>query len=121
MLQAADLWVFVTSAARYADAVPWDFLNEAQERHASIAVVCDRVPVEAMREVPADLGRLMTERGLADSPLFAVPETKTNAEGALPDHGRRPSAVLLVELGPESAEATRGYRFHVVWSDRFSV
>ena len=55
LLQAADLWVFVTSAARYADAVPWDFLNEAQERHASIAVVCDRVPVEAMREVPLSL------------------------------------------------------------------
>ncbi|GAE80044.1 ABC transporter [Cutibacterium acnes JCM 18920] len=85
LLQAADLWIFVTSAARYADAVPWDFLSEAQERHASVAVVCDRVPVEAMREVPADLGRLMTERGLADSPLFAVPETKTNAEGVLPD------------------------------------
>ena len=85
LLQAADLWVFVTSAARYADAVPWDFLEEAQERHASVTVVCNRIPAEAMREVPADLGRLMTERGLADSPLFAVPETKTNAEGLLPD------------------------------------
>jgi len=90
LLQAADLWVFVTSAARYADAVPWDFLNEAQERHASIAVVCDRVPVEAMREVPADLGRLLTERGLADSPLFAVPETKTNDAGLLPDQAVAP-------------------------------
>ena len=98
LLQAADLWVFVTSAARYADAVPWDFLNEAQERHASIAVVCDRVPVEAMREVPADLGRLMTERGLADSPLFAVPETKTNAEGALPDQAVAPLRFFLSSL-----------------------
>ena len=101
LLQAADLWIFVTSAARYADAVPWDFLNEAQERHASIAVVCDRVPVEAMREVPADLGRLMTERGLADSPLFAVPETKTNAEGVLPDQAVAPLRFFLSSLAQD--------------------
>ena len=98
LLQAADLWVFVTSAARYADAVPWDFLEEAQERHASVTVVCNRIPAEAMREVPADLGRLMTERGLADSPLFAVPETKTNAEGLLPDQAVAPLRFFLSNL-----------------------
>ena len=98
LLQAADLWVFVTSAARYADAVPWDFLEEAQERHASVTVVCNRIPAEAMREAPADLGRLMTERGLADSPLFAVPETKTNAEGLLPDQAVAPLRFFLSNL-----------------------
>ena len=29
LLAAADLWLFVTSAARYADQVPWDFLRKA--------------------------------------------------------------------------------------------
>ncbi|HZA30739.1 MAG TPA: dynamin family protein, partial [Propionibacteriaceae bacterium] len=37
LLAAADLWLFVTSAARYADAVPWDFLNSAAERSAAVA------------------------------------------------------------------------------------
>ena len=101
LLQAADLWVFVTSAARYADAVPWDFLNEAQNRHASVAVVCDRVPAEAMREVPADLGRLMTDSGLADSPLFAVPETKTNDAGLLPDQAVAPLRFFLSSLAED--------------------
>ncbi|MSS46601.1 ABC transporter [Cutibacterium sp. WCA-380-WT-3A] len=101
LLQAADLWVFVTSAARYADAVPWDFLNDAQERHASVAVVCDRVPTEAMREVPADLGRLMTERGLADSPLFAIPETRTDAEGLLPVQAIAPVRFFLSSLAQD--------------------
>ncbi|MGH3315399.1 MAG: ABC transporter, partial [Nocardioidaceae bacterium] len=32
LLAAADLWLFVTSAARYADQVPWDFLKTAGER-----------------------------------------------------------------------------------------
>ena len=32
LLDAADLWVFVTTAARYADLVPWEFLRRAQAR-----------------------------------------------------------------------------------------
>ena len=32
LLAAADAWLFVTTAARYADAVPWEFLATARER-----------------------------------------------------------------------------------------
>src|SRR6478672_13339641 len=39
LMAAADLWLFVTSAARYADAVPWEFLHSAAERSAAVAVV----------------------------------------------------------------------------------
>ena len=31
LLSAADLWLFVTTAARYADAVPWELLREAAD------------------------------------------------------------------------------------------
>ncbi len=37
LLAAADLWLFVTSAARYADQVPWDFLRAAAERSTAVA------------------------------------------------------------------------------------
>ena len=57
LLAAADLWLFVTSAARYADAVPWEFLLAAADRSAAVAVVLDRVPPRAMAEVPAHLGQ----------------------------------------------------------------
>ena len=77
--------MFVTSAARYADAVPWGFLAAAAERSAALGVVLNRVPPAAMDDVPPDLARLMTERGLAESPLFAVPETVTDDAGLLPD------------------------------------
>src|SRR5690606_36407092 len=43
LLAAADLWLFVTTAARYADAVPWDLLHRAAERRAQVAIVLDRV------------------------------------------------------------------------------
>jgi energy-coupling factor transporter ATP-binding protein EcfA2 len=84
LLAAADLWLFVTTAARYADAVPWDYLRSAADRHAVVAVVLDRVPPAAMDEVPAHLGQMMGQRGLGRSPLFAVPETEVDAEGLLP-------------------------------------
>ncbi|MEJ7724607.1 MAG: dynamin family protein, partial [Ilumatobacteraceae bacterium] len=44
LLDAADLWVFVTTAARYADAVPWEFLRRAVARGVGIALVLNRVP-----------------------------------------------------------------------------
>ncbi len=37
LLAAADLWLFVTSAARYADQVPWEFLKAAAERSTAVA------------------------------------------------------------------------------------
>ncbi len=44
LLAAADLWLFVTSAARYADQVPWGFLKQAADRSAAVAIVLDRTP-----------------------------------------------------------------------------
>ena len=98
LLEAADLWLFVTSAARYADAVPWDYLAAAAGRSAAVAVVLDRVPPRAMREVPPHLGQMMSERGLADSPLFAVPETAVDADGLLPDAAVAPIRAWLGSL-----------------------
>jgi hypothetical protein len=98
LLAAADLWLFVTSAARYADAVPWEFLRAAAERSAAVAVVLDRVPPRAMSEVPPHLGQMMSERGLGDSPLFAVPETTVDAEGLLPSAAVQPIRGWLAAL-----------------------
>jgi len=83
LLAAADLWLFVTSAARYADQVPWDYLRHAAERSTSLAVVLDRTAPDAVVEVRGHLARMMTSRGLSDSPLFTVPESVTDHEGLL--------------------------------------
>ncbi len=101
LLAAADLWLFVTTAARYADAVPWEYLQAAAERSAAVAVVLQRVPPAAMHEVPAHLGRLMLERGLGNSPLFAVPETTVDADGLLPDAAVVPIRDWLATLAAD--------------------
>lgn len=107
LLAAADLWLFVTSAARYADAVPWEFLLHAAERSAAVAVVLDRVPPVAMGDIPAHLGQMMTERGLGDSPLFAVPETEVDEEGLLPDAAVSPIRTWLATLAADVASRQR--------------
>lgn len=84
LLAAADLWLYVTSAARYADNVPWEHLRRAVERNASIAVVLDRTSPEAMNQVRRHLARMLTEQGLSDAALFSVPESTPNAQGVLP-------------------------------------
>ena len=84
LLAAADLWLFVTSAARYADQVPWDYLRQAAERSAAVAIVLDRTPADAVGTVSTHLARMLASRGLKDSPLFVVQEGSVDEQGLLP-------------------------------------
>ncbi|WP_238473469.1 dynamin family protein [Nocardioides cavernaquae] len=84
LLAAGDLWLFVTSAARYADQVPWEYLKRAAERSTSVAIVLDRTPDEAVETVSTHLARMLASRGLKDSPLFVVREGTPDADGVLP-------------------------------------
>ena len=84
LLAAADLWLFVTSAARYADQVPWDFLRKAADRSAAVAIVLDRTAPEAVETVSTHLARMLASRGLKDSPLFVVEEGRVDEQGLLP-------------------------------------
>ncbi len=55
LLEAADLWLFVTTAARYGDQTPWTTLEEAARRETPIGVVLNRVPAKILPEVRRDL------------------------------------------------------------------
>ena len=85
LLSAADLWLFVTTAARYADAVPWDLLRQASERGTAVAIVLDRVPPEAMADIRSHLASMLREQGLSTAPIFGIPEAGLTAEGRLPE------------------------------------
>jgi energy-coupling factor transporter ATP-binding protein EcfA2 len=80
---AADLWLFVTTAARYADAVPWDFLRDAFDHGTTVAIVLDRVPPGAMDEIRTHLASMLRERGLTSAPIFTIAETTVTADGLL--------------------------------------
>lgn len=105
LLGAADLWLFVTTAARYADAVPWDLLKQASARKAQVAMVLDRVDpgAEATAE---DLLAMMAEHGLGDAPLFVVPETALE-DGYLPERAVAEISTWLTGLGGDALARDR--------------
>ena len=102
LLAAADLWIFVTSAARYADQVPWDFLRQAADRSAAVAIVLDRTPPDAVDTVAAHLARMLASRGLKDSPLFTVNEGPVSQEGLLPAESVAPIRHWINDLAADA-------------------
>lgn len=103
LLAAADLWIFVTTANRYADAVPWKLLLDAASRDIMVAVVLDRVPPGAEEEVSTDLRGLLDREGLRGSELFIVPETALGPEGMLQPETVRPLRGWLEDLAADAA------------------
>jgi hypothetical protein len=83
LMAAADLWFFVTTASRYADAVPWAALRAAVDRNAAVVIVLNRVPAEAMAEVTAHVRQMLAAERLANAPLFVIPESPL-VDGMIP-------------------------------------
>ncbi|MET9607919.1 dynamin family protein [Streptomyces sp. NPDC006512] len=81
LICAADVWVMVTTASRYADAVPWHLLRTAKQYKATLVTVLDRVPHQVLAEVSRQYGALLTRAGLGDVPRFTVPELPESAGG----------------------------------------
>lgn len=101
LLLAADLWLFLTSAARYADAVPWGFLREAAARELYLGVVVNRCPAKSIGEVAPDLARMLAEEGLGEAPLFAI-EEQPLTDGMLPSAAVAPIRKWLGQLTAEA-------------------
>jgi GTPase Era involved in 16S rRNA processing len=99
----ADLWLFVTTAARYADAEAWRHLRAAQQRKVELAVVLDRVPHQAVDEIVPHLTQLLGE----PVPLFVVPESVLDRQGMLDERLVNPIWEFLHKTaGAKLAEAT---------------
>ncbi|SDR07610.1 Dynamin family protein [Arthrobacter crystallopoietes] len=103
LLSAADLWLFVTTANRYADAVPWKLLLEAAGRDILVAVVLDRVPAGVEDEVRADLAGLLEREGLGNARLFVVPESPLDELGMLPVAAVTDIRGWLLEISADAA------------------
>src|SRR4051812_31884788 len=108
LLAAADAWLFVTTAARYADAVPWDLLRAARERGTALSVVLDRIAPGAVAEVRDHLGAMLAEHGLEDAGLLVVAEVPLQA-GLLP-----PGALAPVRAWLDGLAADAGARAALV-------
>lgn len=76
LTEAADLGVFVTTATRYADRVPWDVLERIRDRGLPLVVVVNRMPADPddRTTILGDVRRLLAESAIHPAEIIAVDE-----------------------------------------------
>nr|WP_202420764.1 AAA family ATPase [Actinomadura rayongensis] len=103
LMAAADLWLCVTTAARYADAQVWDMLGRARDNGATIGVVLSRVPQGAGSEVVEHFADMLAEHGVTSARRFTVPETRIE-DSRLPEEAVEDVRAWLTDLAASSAD-----------------
>jgi energy-coupling factor transporter ATP-binding protein EcfA2 len=95
-LDASDLWLFMTSANRYADAPVWEILQHARERGAALGVVLSRVPPGHRAELVGHFNAMLDANGITAEHRFVIPETGI-VDGMLPAEVFKPIRDWLTE------------------------
>jgi energy-coupling factor transporter ATP-binding protein EcfA2 len=118
LVEAADLCLFVTTATRYADRVPWAVLARVRARGLPLQVIVNRMPSDVADEadVIVDVRRLLAEAGLEhvqtpakDAPPRDVIDVREGALDATGDRLERATiAPVLDEI--DRLRANRGAR-----------
>jgi hypothetical protein len=107
LLGAADLWFFVTTAARYADALPWTSLRNARDRGTRLALLLNRVPEGAEEELRDHLTEMLDGEGLGGTQLFVLPEVVLDGQGLLTEQLVAPIADWLTRLAEDPPTRVR--------------
>jgi hypothetical protein len=100
-LDASDLWLFMTSASRYADAPVWEILQHARERGAALGVVLSRVPPGHRAELVGHFSAMLDANGITANHRFVIPETGI-VDGMLPADVFKPIRDWLNETAQRS-------------------
>ncbi|MBO0818945.1 MAG: 50S ribosome-binding GTPase, partial [Actinobacteria bacterium] len=99
-LDASDLWLFMTSAARYADAAVWELLQHARDRGAALGIVLSRVLPAVSEEVAGHFRAMLEANGLTGNQHFVIPETVL-IDGKLPPEICAPVRKWLAETAEQ--------------------
>jgi energy-coupling factor transporter ATP-binding protein EcfA2 len=99
-LDASDLWLFMTTASRYADATVWELLQHARDRGAALGIVLSRVLPAAGPEVVAHFHAMLDANGLSGHQRFLIPETIL-IDGKLPPEVCAPVREWLAETADQ--------------------
>jgi len=109
LVEVSDLCVFVTTATRYADLVPWEVLRRVRERGLPLVVVLNRVPAdeEDRSAVVADAKRLLAETGVQDAkePVDLIAIGEGDVDPRVNGLAREKARPLLDRIARLAAEA----------------
>jgi energy-coupling factor transporter ATP-binding protein EcfA2 len=95
-LDAADLWLFMTSSNRYADAPVWEILQHARERGAALGVVLSRVPRAHLAELTSHFNAMLDANGVTPANRFVIPDSAV-VDSMLPPEVFQPIKDWLTE------------------------
>jgi energy-coupling factor transporter ATP-binding protein EcfA2 len=101
-LDASDLWLFMTTATRYADAAVWELLQHARDRGAALGIVLSRLSAAAAPQLIDHFAAMLEANGLSHNRRFIILETVLK-DGYLP---------------PEAADPVREWLATAAQSDR---
>jgi len=99
-LDASDLWLFMTTASRYADATVWELLQHARDRGAALGIVLSRVLPAMGEEVAGHFHAMLEANGLTGHQRFVIPETVL-IDGKLPPEICAPVREWLAETAEQ--------------------
>ena len=100
-LDASDLWLFMTSASRYADGPVWEILQHARDRKASLGVVLSRIPQAYRTELVDHFNAMLDANGIAAADRFVIQETPL-VNGMLPADAYQPVRDWLADTADRS-------------------
>jgi energy-coupling factor transporter ATP-binding protein EcfA2 len=110
LTEAADLGIFVTTATRYADRVPWEVLARARDRGLPLVVVVNRTPADPADRaaVLEDTRRLLADAAIAVEGLEVVPIAEGDLDPSL--DGLAAAAVAPIRARIDALGADRDAR-----------
>lgn len=107
LLDAADLWLWFTTAGKYADAESMRYLRRAGRRRTALAVVLAQVHAGDAAEILPDFRTKLAAEGLEGVRVFVIPFA-TVTGGLLPPEAIADLSGWLSSLGdPETRAAFR--------------
>ena len=109
LVEISDLCVFVTTATRYADLVPWEVLRRVRERGLPLVVVLNRVPPDEQDRVAvvADAERLLSETDTPNTqqPVELIAIDEGDVDPRVNGLAREKARPLLERVAHLAAEA----------------
>jgi energy-coupling factor transporter ATP-binding protein EcfA2 len=108
LVETSDLCVFVTTATRYADLVPWEVLRRVRERGLPLVVVLNRLPVDEQDRaaVVADAKRLFVKASTRndEEPMDLIAIDEGDIDPLVNGLAREKARPLLERIGRLAAE-----------------
>lgn len=97
LLDAADLWLWFTTAGKYADEDSMSYLRRARQRRTALAVALTQVHQHDLDEVAADFRAKLAAEQLVGARLFTIPVSRIE-RGRLPSEAVAPLREWLFSL-----------------------